>query len=116
MAERSPVRSPLCNLVKLPRGGSMLNVFVEQFQFVPLLSQLHAQQVTNGEHSDPTLAIYDWQMSGADEFHPFEGLMGGLVTPDHRTQLAGNFSYSNGERIALSDNHTLQNVAFRKDA
>src|SRR5689334_13539411 len=55
-------------------------------------------------------------MPAANLLHSFEGLMGSLVTLDHRAQFASDVANSDRVRIALRHHHAIHHVALREDA
>src|SRR5215204_1720296 len=94
----------------------VLNVFVEQFDLVALLSDFNAQQIAHREHSYPAIAIDHRQVSTTNHLHSFEGLVGSFVTLNHGAQFARHVSYFDSERIAVWNHNAIQHVAFGENA
>ncbi len=94
----------------------MLNVFVKQFDLVALFTYFHAQQVAHREHSYPTIAIDNWEMSTANQLHAFEGLVRCFIALDHGSQLAGHVANFNRVGITFGDDDAIHDVTLGKDA
>ena len=47
----------------------VLDVFVEQLDFIPLLAQFDTHQVAHRKHAYPTLTFDDGKVSCPDQFH-----------------------------------------------
>src|ERR1700704_5795259 len=83
---------------------SLLYILMQQFDLVPLIAELNAQQVAHRKHPYPLLAIDYRQMARADFFHTLQGLLRSLVTTNHRPQRAGYIAELQSRRIVPGHN------------
>jgi len=70
----------------------VLDVLMQQLNFIALLADLNSQEIANREHSYPAFTIDDRQVASSYYLHSLESLMRGLIASDYCTEFARYFS------------------------
>src|SRR5215470_15297938 len=94
----------------------MLNVFVQQLNFVALFTEFDAQEITNRKHSYPSVPINNRQVPATNQLHSFQSLVRCLVTLDHGAQIARDLTDTDREWIFTGHQDAFQNITLGKDA
>src|SRR6266404_8349766 len=95
---------------------SLTNVVMQQPKFIALLAQLNSQQITNGKHAHPFLAINHRQVTSPNLLHSLERLMRSFIASNYRPQRTRDGAQRDLRRILPGHDDAIQNVALRENA